>query len=54
MNTEVQRRQELELLQETLALLSQRVDSMEAYMNQQSISVESMVTTLKRIISNGS
>lgn len=44
--------QALELLQEGLVLINQRVDSLEAYMNQQSILDNDMAMTLKRIISN--
>ncbi len=40
----------LELVQRDLARISLKVDSVEHCMNQQNILVDSMVTTLRRII----
>ncbi len=45
--------QVLESLRDDLDLLNLKVASMEASMKQQSLSVDTMVTTLKHIISNG-
>ncbi len=54
MNTVAMLQREQELLRKDIDQLHLRLDSVEHYMSLQKQSVDTMVTTLKRIISKGS